>query len=148
MDRASRRLAVDFHHRGHREHRGGTEDCNSSLSWAIIGCGMKIHSRLGPGLLESVYEECLCHELSKAGLEFRRQVECPIKYDNFSLSSGLRLDLLVKETVIVEVKAVETLLSIHEAQLLTYLKITGKRLGLLLNFNTLHFRNGIRRRII
>jgi GxxExxY protein len=118
------------------------------LSGAIIGCGMKVHSKLGPGLLESVYEECLCHELSKAGLPFRRQVECPIKYDDFSLSSGLRLDLLVGETVIVEIKAVDALLAIHEAQLLTYLRITGKRLGLLLNFNMLHFRNGIRRRII
>jgi GxxExxY protein len=148
MDAASRRLAVDLHHRGPEEHRGGTEEPDSVLSGAIIGCGMKVHSKLGPGLLESVYEECLCHELSRAGLEFRRQVESPIKYDDFSLLSSLRLDLLVEETVIVEVKAVETILAVHEAQLLTYLRITGKRLGLLLNFNVHHFRNGIRRKIL
>jgi GxxExxY protein len=118
------------------------------LSGAIIGCGMKVHSILGPGLLESVYEDCLCHELSKAGLAFRRQVESPIKYGDFALSTCLRLDLLVEGSVIVEVKAVETLLPVHEAQLLTYLRITGKRLGLLLNFNVAHFRNGIRRKIL
>ncbi len=109
---------------------------------------MRVHSRLGPGLLESVYESCLCHELSMARVRFRRQVECPIKYGEFSLSNSLRLDLLVEETVVVEVKAVDQLLAIHEAQLLTYLRITGKRLGLLLNFNVLHLRHGIRRRIL
>jgi GxxExxY protein len=148
MDTASWGLAVDLHHRGQEDHRGGTEEPGSVLSGAIIGCGMKVHSALGPGLLESVYEDCLCHELSKAGLAFRRQVETPIKYGDFALSTRLRLDLMVEESVIVEVKAVETLLAVHEAQLLTYLRITGKRLGLLLNFNVHHFRHGIRRKIL
>ena len=148
MDRASRGVVVDFHHRGQEVHRGGTGESDSELTGAIIGCGMKVHSKLGPGLLESVYEECLCHELARAGLNFRRQVESRIKYDDFCLASGLRLDLLVEESVIVEVKAVENLLAVHEAQLLTYLRITGKRLGLLLNFNVPHFRNGIRRKIL
>ncbi|HET9580898.1 MAG TPA: GxxExxY protein [Usitatibacter sp.] len=117
------------------------------MSWAIIGCGMKVHTMLGPGLLESVYEECLCHELNRAGLRFRRQVESPIKYGDLMLSAALRLDLLVEEKVVVEVKAVEQILAVHEAQLLTYLRVTGRRLGLLLNFNVAHFRDGIRRKI-
>jgi len=109
---------------------------------------MKVHSRIGPGLIESVYEECLCHEFSSAGLRFRRQVESPVMYAEVMLATSLRIDLLVEDQVIVEVKAVEQILKVHEAQLLTYLRITGKRLGLLLNFNTAHFRDGIRRRII
>ena len=103
---------------------------------------------MGPGLLETVYEECMCHEMSKSGLDFRRQVEAPIQYRGMNLSARLRLDLLVEETAIVEIKAVEKLLSIHEAQLLTYMRLTGKSLGLLLNFNVEHFRNGIRRRVL
>ena len=109
---------------------------------------MKVHSRIGPGLIESVYEECLCHEFNSAGLRFRRQVESPVMYGEVMLATSLRIDLLVEDQVIVEVKAVEQILKVHEAQLLTYLRITGKRLGLLLNFNTAHFRDGIRRRII
>jgi GxxExxY protein len=139
---------VDISHRGHRGRRGGTEDGQSVLSGAIIGCAMKVHSKLGPGLLESVYEECLCHELSRAGLRFQRQVETPIKYDGFFLSTPLRLDLLVEDQVVVEVKAVEQIASLHDAQLLTYLRLTGKRLGLLLNFNSVHLRHGIHRRIV
>jgi GxxExxY protein len=139
---------VESHHRGHREHRGGTEDFHPELSAAIIGCGMRVHSALGPGLIESVYEECLCHELNSSGLAFRRQVESPIRYGAFTLAHGLRLDLLVEEIAVVEIKSVEQLLPIHDAQLLTYLRLTGKRLGLLLNFNVAHFRNGIRRKIV
>ena len=103
---------------------------------------------MGPGLLESVYEECLCHELGRARLLFRRQVDCPIHYGNFQLATALRLDLLVQERVIVEVKAVDRLLPIHDAQLITYLRLTGKNLGLLLNFNTIHLRHGIRRKVL
>ena len=99
-------------------------------------------------MLESVYEECLCHEFSRSGLQFRRQIGNPIVYDGIALATELRLDLLVEEQVVVEVKAVEEVLKLHEAQLLTYLRITGKHLGLLLNFNTILFRDGIRRKVL
>jgi GxxExxY protein len=103
---------------------------------------------LGPGLLEAVYEECLCHELHRAGLQFRRQCEVPIRYEGVALGTRLRLDLVVGDRLIVEVKAVERLLPIHEAQLLTYLKLARLKLGLLLNFNVAHFRDGLRRRVL
>ena len=140
-----RGLAVDFQHRGHK---GSTEDIHAKLSWDIIACGLRVHTKLGPGLLETVYEECLCHELSRSGLRFRRQVESPISYDGVTLATKLRVDLLVEEKAIIEVKSVEQLLKVHEAQLLTYLRLTGTRLGLLINFNTAHLRDGIRRRVI
>ena len=118
------------------------------LSQAIIGCGMRVHSELGPGLLESVYEECLCHELNRIGCAFRRQVELPVRYRGVVLATELRLDLLVEEAAIVEVKAVERLAAIHEAQLFTYLRLSGVRVGILLNFNSPHLRDGIRRRVL
>ena len=143
--------AVDFYHKGHEGHEGhegkakdGRDDCTHE----IIGCALKVHSALGPGLLESIYEECLCYELAKARIRFRRQVPCPIRYEDALLVHGLRLDLVVEGNIIVEVKAVEQLTRIHDAQLLTYLKLTGVRSGLLLNFNTVHFREGIRRRAL
>ena len=132
----------------HRGHRGNTEDVYPQLSRAIIGAAFKVHSGLGPGLLESAYETCLCHELAKEGIPFARQVAVPIRYDNVDLDCGFRLDLLVDESVVVEVKAVDRLISIHEAQLITYLRVTRLRLGLLLNFNVSHMRNGIRRRVL
>jgi GxxExxY protein len=109
---------------------------------------MRVHTALGPGMLEAAYEECLCHEMAKASLPFRRQVAVPLKYDGVSLDCGFRLDILVDEKVIVEVKAVERLLPVHEAQLHTYLKATGFTLGILLNFNVCHLRNGMRRRVM
>jgi GxxExxY protein len=129
----------------HRGHGGTTEESHSGLSGMILGAALKVHSGLGPGMLESAYETCLCHELSRRGIRFRRQVEVPIEYDGFHIDCGFRLDLLVDECVIVEVKAVERLLPIHECQLLTYLRASRLRLGLLLNFNVSHLRNGIRR---
>ena len=126
----------------------GTEVFGKGLSQEIIRCAMEVHSSLGPGLLENVYEECLCHELHRAGIYFRRQVESPIHYRNFALATGLRIDLLVEETAIVEVKSVETILKVHESQLLTYLRLAKKRLGLLINFNVAHLRDGLCRRII
>ena len=134
--------------KGREGREGKSIDFSGDYSQEIIGCGLRVHSALGPGLLESVYEECLCHELNKAGLRFRRQLECPIRYDNLQLGVGLRLDLLVEDMVIVEVKAVEALKAIHDAQLLTYLRLTGKSLGLLLNFNAIHFRHGIHRKVL
>lgn len=118
------------------------------LSGAIIGAAMKVHSVLGPGLLESAYEECLCHELAKAGISFRRQVPMPVKYGEINLDCGFRLDLLVDGCVVVEVKSVNALSSVHDAQLLAYLKVSGLPLGLLINFNVAHLRHGIRRKAL
>jgi GxxExxY protein len=103
-----------------------------------------VHTGLGPGLLESVYEACLAHELEKRGMPARRQVVLPVVYDGVRIDAGLRLDMIV-EDVVVEVKAVERLIAIHQAQLLTYLKLSGYRLGLLINFNVLRIKEGIRR---
>jgi len=104
-----------------------------------------VHKALGPGLLESVYEVCLLHELSKRGLKAERQVLVPVVYDNLRLDAGLRLGLVVEKRLIVELKAVEALLPVHTAQLLTYLKLSGYRLGLLVNFNSAIVKQGIKR---
>ena len=117
----------------------------NEISGAIIDSAMKVHSALGVGLLESVYETCLAHELRKRGFQVETQVALPVFYDGIKLDAGYRIDLLVENAVIVELKAVEQVLPIHEAQLLSYLKLSGKKLGLLLNFNVVHFRNGIKR---
>ena len=106
---------------------------------------MKVHSALGPGLLESVYERCLIHELNKSGLRTASEIPVRVNYDNIVLEGGLKLDILVEDLVIVELKAVETLTPLHSAQLLSYLKLSGKPVGLLINFNTVHLRSGIRR---
>ena len=139
---------MDFQHGGHGGSQRWTEEAGRELSGAVIGCGIRVHSALGPGLLEAVYEECLCHELHRAGLRFRRQCELPIWYDGLAIATRLRLDLVVNERLIVEVKAVERLLPIHDAQLLTYLKLARLKLGLLLNFNVAHFRDGLRRKVL
>jgi len=135
---------VDLEHRGAQGH---TEDVFPELSGRIIGCAMEVHSRLGPGLLESVYEECLCHEFARSGIAFERQRSMPISYREILLESGLRMDLVIQKRVIVEVKAVEQLKAIHESQLYTYLRLSGIRLGLLINFNVRHLRNGIVRKV-
>ncbi|WP_082765220.1 MULTISPECIES: GxxExxY protein [unclassified Phenylobacterium] len=111
----------------------------------IVDAGLKVHRALGPGLLESVYEACLVHELGLRGLAVRRQVPQPLRYEGLRLDAGYRLDLLVEDLVIVEVKAVEALSRLHEAQLITYLKLSGLRLGLLVNFNVVLFKDGVRR---
>lgn len=113
-----------------------------------VDAAFKVHQTLGPGLLESVYEICLCHELKKADLAFQHQVSLPVVYDGLRLDAGMRLDVVVEESVIIELKAVEQLLPIHKAQLLTYLKLTGIRLGLLINFNVSLIKNGIQRVIL
>lgn len=109
---------------------------------------MKVHTALGPGLLESAYEACLAHELKKAGLSVQSQVGLPVVYDDVSVELGYRLDLLVEGTVIVELKAVEKITPLHQAQLLSYLKLSGRKLGLLMNFNVVHLRDGIKRVIL
>jgi GxxExxY protein len=118
---------------------------NDPLTEKIIGFAIEVHRHLGPGLLESAYEECLCHELSQDGLVFQRQVPLPVVYKSVHLDCGYRLDIVVENRVIIELKAVERLMPIHEAQLITYLKLSGIPTGLLLNFNTAVLREGIRR---
>ena len=115
---------------------------------AIIGAAIEVHKTLGPGLLEAVYEECLCHELHLRGLSFQRELDLPIAYKGATLKSGLRLDLVVADTVVVEVKAVADLLPIHEAQLMTYLRLSGRKVGLLINFGAQFLKDGIVRRVL
>jgi len=111
----------------------------------IIGCAIKVHNTLGPGLIESAYEVCLAHEINKQGLGVQTQVALPVIYDNIKLDAGYRLDLLVEQRFVLELKAVERLIPIHEAQLLSYLKLSRLPLGLLINFNVRLLRDGIRR---
>jgi GxxExxY protein len=115
---------------------------------AIIGAAIEVHRELGPGLLESAYEECFCHELHPRSLNFQRQVELPVIYKGLKLDCGYRLDVLVENAIVVELKAIEQILPIHQAQLLTYLKLTGKKVGLLINFNVAVLKNGIVRRVL
>lgn len=114
----------------------------------IVDAAYALHKILGPGLLERVYEVCFCHELSKRKLKFRRQVDIPIVYDGISFDEGLRLDVLVEELIICELKAVDAMNPLWEAQILSYLKLTGKRLGFLINFNVPLIREGIKRIIL
>lgn len=128
----------------HRDTRG-TEEEHNRISEQIIGGAIEVHRTLGPGLYESVYEECLAHELTGRGLRFRRQVALPLIYKGIRLDGGYRLDLLVENKVVVEVKAVEHLLPVHEVQILTYLRLTGAWLGLLINFHVATLHRGVRR---
>ena len=114
----------------------------------IIGAAIKVHSTLGPGLLESAYEACLAYELEVIGLSVRQQVVLPITYGDLRLDPGYRLDLLVNDLVVVELKAVEKLNDVHRAQLLSYLKLGGFRLGYLMNFNVKHLKDGIKRLVL
>ena len=123
------------------------EDAKDPLSRKVIGCAIQVHRELGPGLLESAYEECLCHELTVRGIPFNRQQPLPVAYKGVMLDCGYRLDLLVANAVVVEIKAVETILPIHEAQLLTYLKLGGWHVGLLVNFNVPILKDGIKRMV-
>ena len=119
----------------------------NEVSGQIVDAAMKVHSALGPGLLESAYEGCLAHELRKRGLKVAVQVALPVVYEGVNIDVGYRIDLLVEDLVIVELKSVDKLAPIHEAQLLTYLKLSGKRLGLLMNFNVVHLKDGIKRMV-
>tara|TARA_B100000315_G_C14539523_1_gene570155 strand:+ start:569 stop:946 length:378 start_codon:yes stop_codon:yes gene_type:complete len=117
----------------------------NEIGESVLGAAIKVHSALGPGLLESVYESCLAHELGKQGLNFQRQLSLPVEYDGQRIDAGFRIDILVDEKVVVEVKAVEKPVPVHGMQLLTYLKLGGFKLGYLLNFNIEHMRDGIKR---
>jgi GxxExxY protein len=119
----------------------------NEITEAIIGCAMRVHSALGPGLLESAYHRCLVHELEKADILVESEVSLPIAYDGLKIDAAYRVDLRVERAVLVEVKAVEVVLPVHRAQLLSYLQLSGIHLGLLLNFNVVHMRDGIKRLI-
>lgn len=118
---------------------------NSTLTEQIIGCAIKVHKALGPGLLESAYQECLYYELLKLGLYVEKQKSLPLVYEDVKLECGYRIDLLVERQVVIEVKSVEALADIHLAQVLTYLKLSNNRLGLLINFNVMLLKDGVKR---
>jgi GxxExxY protein len=134
-------------HEGHEDHEGrfSLDPAIEAVGREVIGASIKVHRVLGPGLLESAYEQCLAHELGTRKLRVRRQISLPIEYEGLRLDAGYRLDMLVNEAVVVEVKAVEALSRLHEAQILTYLRLSGYRLGYLLNFNAVQLRQGLRR---
>lgn len=118
------------------------------LTQQIIGAAMEVHNYLGPGMLESAYRECLYYELNKRNIFIEREVPVPVIYKEIKLECGYRIDLLVERKVVVELKSIEAISDVHEAQVLTYLKFSGCRLGLLINFNVKHLRDGIRRFIL
>ena len=131
-------------HEDHQEARAISPGLES-IGRQVVDAAIKVHRVLGPGLLESAYEQCLSHELSLRALRVRRQVVLPVVYEGLRLDAGYRLDMVVDDAVVVEIKAVEALSRLHEAQILTYLRLSGLRLGFLLNFNAVQMRHGLRR---
>jgi len=121
---------------------------DNELTHEIIGAAIEVHKNLGPGLLESTYEECLCHELSQRGIPFERQKPVPVVYKGVKLDCGYRLDLLVADRVILELKSVEALAPIHDSIMITYLKLSEHRIGLLMNFNVQILKEGIKRLVV
>jgi len=119
-----------------------------SIARKIVDAAYTVHKRLGPGLLEKVYEVCFCHELTKRGVKYQRQVDIPIVYDGIIFDEGFRLDVLVEELIICELKAVDQMNPVWQAQILSHLRLTGKRLGFLINFNVPLIKNGIKRIIL
>ena len=118
------------------------------LSNQIIGCAIEVHKHLGPGLLESTYEQCLAYELNKSNLSFKLQYPLPVEYKGIKIDCGYRIDMLVGNKVIVELKSVDSILPIHQAQLLTYMKLSGLGIGLLMNFNVKYMKTGIKRMVL
>ena len=118
-----------------------------ALTHRIIGLAMRVDARLGPGLLASVYERCLCHEFDRDGLSYARQVDLTLDYDGTLIACGYRADLIIRDGVLLELKSVERVLPLHKAQLQTYLRLSGCRVGLLLNFNVISIRDGLRQRV-
>jgi GxxExxY protein len=121
---------------------------DAALTSRVIGLGIEVHRHLGPGLLESAYEECLAHELTAAGLQFRRQAELPIIYKSVRLDCGYRMDLVVEDALILELESAEKILPLHEAQMPTYLRLSRIRYGLIMNFNTPVLKDGLRRIVL
>ena len=118
------------------------------LSNRVIGCAIEVHRSLGPGLLESAYEQCLAHELTRNGIAFRLQYPQPVRYKDIRLDCGYRIDVFVEDKLIVEIKSVEKIKGIHEAQLLTYMKLAGVKIGLLVNFNEITLKDGLKRFVL
>jgi GxxExxY protein len=121
------------------------ENRENYLTDRIIGAAIEVHRHLGPGLLEAVYEECLCHELGMMGLKFQRQIHIPVIYKGLKLEGAYRADLIVEDLIVVEIKATEGTAPVHHSQLLTYLKVSNRRVGLLINFNRPVLKNGLKR---
>jgi len=139
-------LNTTLNRRGNRGIRRGRRAVTDyELTQKVIGCAMKVHSALGPGLLESAYQECLCYELVRSGLFVEKQKPMPLVYLDVKLECGYRVDLMIERRLILEIKSVEAINDIHLAQVLTYLKLADSRLGLIINFNVLHLREGIKR---
>ena len=136
-----------MNHQGHEEHEA-LDPRTQAAARQAVDAGLKVHKALGPGLLESAYEHCLAYELTLRGIRVRRQIALPLVYEDTHLDAGYRLDLIIDDAVIVEVKAIDALAPIHDAQLLTYLKLSGLRLGLLMNFNVVLFKQGLKRLIL
>lgn len=125
-----------------------TSEKEEVLATEIVDAAYTVHKALGPGLLEKIYEVCFCHELTKRDLSYQRQVDIPVEYDGITFDEGLRLDVIVEDVIICEVKAVDKMNPVWEAQLLSYLKLTGKRIGFLINFNVPLIKNGVKRIIL
>ncbi len=121
---------------------------DSDLSERVIGLAIEVHRQLGPGLLESAYEECLSFELKQSGIDHRRQVPLPVVYKDVRLDCGYRMDIVVERSLILEIKAIERMMPVHEAQMLTYLRLSGLQVGLLMNFNSVVLRQGLRRFVL
>ncbi len=132
----------------HQEKFSPIDENTEQIAKLVVDAAFTVHKNLGPGLLEKVYEICFCHELKKRGLKYRRQVDIPIVYDNLTFDERLRLDVLVEDCIICELKALETVNPVWEAQILSHLKLTGNRLGFLINFNVPRMKNGIKRFVI
>ncbi len=137
-----------MNHKGTKAQREEISDELNELSRHVVDAVFQVHKALGPGLLESVYETCLCHELKKRNISFQSQVVLPVVYDGMEIETGLRIDLWIDKKLIVELKAVKVLNEVHQAQLMTYMKLTGTRLGLLVNFNVPAIKQGIKRIIL
>jgi GxxExxY protein len=133
-----------LNHQAHQGHQEASVALDR-LARIVVDSGLTVHRALGPGLLESAYEHCLAHELGARGVSLKRQVALPILYKGLPLDAGYRLDILVEESIVIEVKAVDSLTRLHEAQVLTYLKLSGHHLGFLMNFNVALFKLGVRR---
>jgi GxxExxY protein len=125
-----------------------TSEREEVVATEIVDAAYAVHKALGPGLLEKIYEVCFCHELTKRDLSYQRQVDIPVEYDGITFDEGLRLDVIVEELIICEIKAVDKMNPVWEAQLLSYLKLTGKRIGFLINFNVPLIKNGVKRIIL
>lgn len=136
-----------MNHEGHKAHEEITKEVEI-VARATVDAGLKVHRELGPGLLETAYEHCLAYELTARGLVCQRQVILPIVYDGVKLDAGFRPDLIVENAVVVEIKSIDVLTRIHEAQILTYLRLSSCRIGLLMNFNVPLFKNGLRRFVL